>query len=354
MESKQFSRNFTDEIATRSSVPVMVGLVGPSGSGKTFSALRLATGVQRVTGGDIWVVDTEARRAKHYADIFKFRHVEFLAPFSPLDYLAAIEHCVKGGAKTIIVDSMSHEHEGPGGVLEEHQVEAERLSQAWHCSIEKAQIPAWAVPKKKRRQLLNAILQMPVNFIFCFRAKEKVKLPKQGDKDREVKSLGWMPIAGEEFVYEMTLNCLLMPASGGIPAWHPEEMGERAIIKLPEQFKGIFATSQPLSEDLGQKLAEWAAGTKADTITSLQEAGLIDECEAAGVKVDDLKKAAKVAKLSDILAADLGRSRAWIAKKSARASTAAAPAPGAPSTPREPGEDDDGLDGFMAPASVSS
>jgi hypothetical protein len=329
----------------------MVGLVGPSGSGKTFSALRLATGIQRVTGGDTWVIDTEARRAKHYADLFKFRHVEFLAPFSPLDYLAAIEHCVKGGAKTIVIDSMSHEHEGPGGVLEEHQTEAERLSQQWRCSIEKAQIPAWAVPKKKRRQLLNAILQMPVNFIFCFRAKEKVKLPKQGDSNREIKSLGWMPIAGEEFVYEMTLNCLLPPASGGVPAWHPEEMGERAIIKLPEQFKGIFADSKPLSEEIGQKLAEWAAGTKVETISSLQEAELIDSCEAASLKVEDLKKAAKVAKLADILAADFERARQWISKKSAKA--AAAPATTSAPAAREPG-DDDGLDGFMAPSAQAS
>jgi ABC-type dipeptide/oligopeptide/nickel transport system ATPase subunit len=344
MSSNQFSRTFTDKLATRESVPVMLGLVGPSGSGKTYSALRLATGIQRVTGGDIWVVDTEARRAKHYADLFKFRWVEFLAPFASLDYLAAIEHCVKGGAKTIVVDSMSHEHEGPGGVLEEHDVEVERLMKQWHCSSDVAQIPAWGVPKKKRRQLLNAVLQMPVNFVFCFRAKEKIKMPKKGDQNREVKSLGWMPIAGEEFVYEMTLNCLLMPASGGVPAWHPEEMGEKAIIKLPEQFKSIFSTSQPLSEDIGQKLAEWAAGVKADTITGKQEAQLIDECEAAGLKVDDLKRAAKVARLSDILAVDFERARAWITKKSA-----AKAQPPAARASREPGEDDDGLDGFMAP-----
>ena len=38
---------------------------------------------QRVCGGDIFVIDTEARRALHYADAFKFRHVPFGAPFDP-------------------------------------------------------------------------------------------------------------------------------------------------------------------------------------------------------------------------------------------------------------------------------
>lgn len=250
------ARTFIDKPAVRERVPLLLGLVGASGSGKTFSALRLAAGIQRVAGGDVFVIDTEARRALHYASLFKFRHVEFGAPFSPLDYLAAIEHCVKQGAKTVIVDSASHEHEGPGGVLEMHTAEVERLSKAWGVSADKANIPAWAGPKQKRRQLLNALLQMSCNFIFCFRAKEKLKIVP----GKNPQPLGWMPIAGEEFVYEMALNCLLYPGSGGVPSWHPEEMGEKAMVKLPEQFKALFADRKPLSEETGQRLAEWAAG----------------------------------------------------------------------------------------------
>ena len=83
--------------------------------------------MQRVTGGDIFYIDTESRRALHYADTFKFRHVPFSAPFCPLDYLDAIEHCVSKGAGVVVVDSMSHEHEGHGGVLEWHGREVERL-----------------------------------------------------------------------------------------------------------------------------------------------------------------------------------------------------------------------------------
>src|SRR5215471_11003043 len=114
------TRTFDAQPGKRERTPILTGIMGPSGSGKTVSALRLATGIQRVTGGDIFVIDTEARRALHYADRFRFRHVTFEAPFGPLDYLAAIEHCVQRGAKIIITDSASHEHEGPGGVLEQH------------------------------------------------------------------------------------------------------------------------------------------------------------------------------------------------------------------------------------------
>lgn len=250
------SRTFEDKPAIRTGTQILIGLAGCSGSGKTTSALRLATGIQKVCGGEIFVIDTEAKRALHYADQFKFRHVEFGAPFGPMDYLAAIEHCVKKGAKIIVVDSASHEHEGPGGVLEMHETEQKRLAEAWKTSMDKVNMSAWQKPKSERRRLLNSILQMPVNFIFCFRAKEKIDL-----KGARPLALGWMPIAGEEFVYEMTVNILLYPNGGGIPVWNPNESGEKSMIKLPGQFRQIFSQSQPVSEDIGEALAKWAAGS---------------------------------------------------------------------------------------------
>lgn len=253
------ARTFEDKAAVREGTPVMVGLIGPSGTGKTFSALRLATGIQKVTGGDIYFIDSESRRALHYADKFKFRHLAFGAPFGPLDYLAAVEHCVAKGAKTIVVDSMSHEHEGPGGVLEMHEAETKRLAALWRCSEMKAQMSAWAKPKQERRRLINSLLQVPANFIFCFRAKEKLKIVQGKDP----LPLGFMPQAGEEFVYELTLKCLLLPGANGYPTWKSDQPGEKLMMKLPDQFRTLFAQPAQLSEDIGRALAEWAAGAPA-------------------------------------------------------------------------------------------
>jgi len=255
------SRTFEDTKATRQRVPVLVGLTGSSGSGKTYSALRLATGLQRVTGGDIGYIDTEARRSLHYADRFNFRFLEFRSPFGPLDYLAAIRHFADKGVRTIVVDSASHEHEGQGGVLEMHEQETDRLAKAWNQSREKVQLTAWAAPKAQRRQLINAILQMDINAIFCFRAKEKLKIIP----GKNPVQLGWMPIAGEEWIYEMTVNCLLYPSGGGVPVWNTAEPGELQMLKLPVQFETIFADRKPLSEDIGEAMAKWAAGDSAST-----------------------------------------------------------------------------------------
>ncbi|MCP4967396.1 MAG: AAA family ATPase [bacterium] len=250
------TRTFEDSKAVRAAVPLLVGLSGPSGCGKTFSALRLATGMQSVTGGQIFVIDTEAKRALHYADQFDFRHVPFGAPFSPLDYLAAIEHCVNKGAKIIVIDSMSHEHEGPGGVLEWHAEKLEKLSSGDYKRAQKLTMLAWQEPKAARRRLLNTIVQLGVNMIFCFRAKEKLKMVRGKDPI----PLGWMPIAGPEFVYEMTCSMLLPPGSQGVPDWRPEHPGEKAMTKLPIQFQALAKYDGPITEKIGENMATWAAG----------------------------------------------------------------------------------------------
>lgn len=267
------TRSFEDRPAMRERVPLLLGLTGPSGGGKTMSALRLATGMQRVTGGDILFIDTEARRALHYADKFKFRHVDFGAPFGSLDYLAAIEHCVDKGAGVVVVDSMSHEHEGPGGMLEFHERETERLTQLWNLrSKAAAQMPAWSAPKRDRRRLINTILQLPCNFIFCFRAKEKIKIKKGEDPQ----ALGYMAISGDEFIFEMTLNALLLPAAGGKPSWSSAEIGERQQIKRPGWAAQLVPDGAELSEAQGQALAEWAAGTVVRSAAEIELA--LDAC----------------------------------------------------------------------------
>ena len=59
--------------AIRENVGLLIGLAGGTGSGKTFSAMRLASGI--ANGKKFAVIDTEAGRAKHYADQFSFDQV---------------------------------------------------------------------------------------------------------------------------------------------------------------------------------------------------------------------------------------------------------------------------------------
>ena len=69
-----------------------------------------------------------------------------------------------------------------------------------------------------------------------------------------------MPISGDEILFEMTLNCLLLPKAGGVPTWRSDQVGEKLMMKLPKQFEKLFAKQKPLDEDTGAALAEWARG----------------------------------------------------------------------------------------------
>jgi hypothetical protein len=271
------ARTFTAVPAVRGgngkSTPLLIGIMAPSGGGKTYSALRLAVGMQRIMGGDIWGVDTENNRMKNYAPPegrkpgegeFEFTHVPFGAPFGSLDYLEVLRYCNSRGARITIVDSMTHEHIGEGGYLETAEAVVNRIAGDDYKKREQVKMLGWAKAGPLRQKMIEGIKQLDGAFIFCFRAKEKVKPVKDKTGKTEFVDMGFMPIAGEEWVYEMTLNCMLEPRSGGIPTWRSDHIGERMMMKLPKQFEGIFADPRPLDESHGEAMARWARGDVAE------------------------------------------------------------------------------------------
>lgn len=261
-------RTFEVKGGVRKASPIMIGLFGPSGGGKTWSALELGTGIQDVVGGELVFVDTENERALDYADQFKFKHIDFQPPFGSLDYLDVLKHAVEHfGARTVIVDSMSHEHEGPGGMIESHEAELTRMAGNDFAKRERVKMLAWNKPKTDRRALLNYVVRAKANFIFCFRAKHTAKPQRSASGKNEVVDQGYTPIGGEDFVFEMKLATLLRPGAQGVPTWESEMPGERTMIKLPRQFENLRNLDQPLNRRLGRSLAKWAqggAGEKSD------------------------------------------------------------------------------------------
>lgn len=146
-------------------------------------------------------------------------------------------------------------------MLEMHAAEVERLSGGDSGKAERVKMLAWSRPKQERRRLINALIGLPCNFILCFRAKEKLKVAP----GRPPENIGYQPIAAEEFVYEMSAKLLLLPGVDGVPTLKSEFPAERAMIKVPEQFRSIFPVDNPpqLTEGIGEQLARWAAGTPA-------------------------------------------------------------------------------------------
>lgn len=254
------SNGFNFKPASREQVPILIGLVGPSGSGKTMSALELATGIQSVVGGKIAAVDSEARRALHYADDYQFEHLDFQPPFASERYLGAIQAAVGIGASVVIVDSASHEHEGEGGYLDFHERELDRMAGEDWRKREAANWRAWAKPAAARRRFINGLLQQHIHVIFCFRAKERL-IQAKNDKTgkNELIQTGWQAIAGEEFVFEMTHRFLLPPGSCGVPDFS-EEAWKWGVPKLPKEHREMFMRPLQLNRDIGAQFAQWAQG----------------------------------------------------------------------------------------------
>lgn len=254
-------RTIKKERAVRENMPLNIGLWGPSGCGKTFTALRLATGIQKVFPGEIVLIDTENGRGKHYADIFEYSYVSFDPPFNSLDYLDVLKQVEAMNPSVIIVDSFSHEHEGNGGYIETQSIKAKELAEKWRTTPDKTTMPAWAHVAGQRKELLLHIQRMKSNLISCFRAKEKNVPTKDGNGKTKIENLGYMPVAGKEFVFEMTLSALLPPGSKGFAVFQTGNKGEDLMTKLPEQFRSIFEGKEiQLSEHIGQQLAMWAKG----------------------------------------------------------------------------------------------
>lgn len=280
--------------AERVDTPLILGLIGPSTSGKTRSALRLATGIVSVTGGNIVCIDTEQKRMLRYArtkkDVpqegkYAFKYLNFSAPHTSIRYkeiIALADKEANGGC--IIVDSVSHEHDGDGGYLEYCAAEVERLK----CRSEK-DLRQYAEPSKDRRRLIQKITTLNSSIILCFRAQEKIKPGKNLEGKTIIRELGWQPIGGAKFIFEITTMCLLTPNSKGVPDWSDESF-KLGSAKLDDDFKGIFTEGRQLDEKCGEEVARLERSF-VPTIEKISEEELIEmKMEIVGAEsTDDLK-----------------------------------------------------------------
>jgi hypothetical protein len=248
--------------ASREGCWLLIGLAAPSGGGKTYSALRLATGIREVTGKPIAVIDTEARRSRHYADRFRFDVADLGPPFRPERYLEAIRAAEAAGYGVIVVDSFSHEYAGEGGLLDWHEEELARLGGEDPRRRKAVSLAAWVAPKTAHKRLMSALLQARAHVILCLRAEQKVEMVRGPDGEVSVQPKrllsgfsDWIPVAEKNVLYDLTLSVLLTPDKPGIPQ----------AIKVQEQHRALLPSDQPLSEKVGQALAAWAQGDPAPT-----------------------------------------------------------------------------------------
>lgn len=177
--------------AERKKAKIKLGLQGPSGSGKTFSALLLAYGLVE-DWSKIAIIDTENHSANLYAHLGGFNVLHLEAPFTPEKYIKAIRLCVTAGMEVLIIDSISHEWEGTGGILDTH-------SQMTGNSF-----TAWAKLTPRHNAFIQEILQSPVHILATTRTKQDYVLVDKNGKMVPEK-VGLKGITRDGMDYEFTL-----------------------------------------------------------------------------------------------------------------------------------------------------
>jgi len=153
--------------ATRKKVKLRLGLSAVSGGGKTYSALLLAYGLV----GDwskIAVIDTENNSASLYSHLGEYNALELSAPYTPERYIQAIKACEDAGMECIIIDSITHEWDGKGGILE------------IHSSMTGNSFTNWSSITPRHQKFIDAILQSSCHVITTVRRKTEYEMIKDG------------------------------------------------------------------------------------------------------------------------------------------------------------------------------
>ncbi|HSZ84877.1 MAG TPA: AAA family ATPase [Puia sp.] len=223
------------QTASRKKARIKLGLQGPSGSGKTFSALLLAYGLT-----DDWskiaVIDTENHSADLYAHLGNYFTLTLESPFSPEIYVEAIVTCVKAGIEVVIIDSVSHEWEGAGGILE------------IHSGMTGNSFTNWSKVTPRHNKFIQEILQSPIHVIATIRSKQDYILNDKNGKQVPEK-IGLKGVTKEGLDYELTLVFNL-------------DIKHNAVASKDRTSLFIDKPEFQISTATGKKILEWCNSGK--------------------------------------------------------------------------------------------
>jgi len=222
--------------ARRSATKLRLLLTGPSGSGKTYGALLVAKGLGAKRP---IVIDTEQGSSDLYDSLLPFDVIDLAPPFTPERYIAAIDAAEKAGADVIVIDSISQEWNGPGGILElsDEVARAKFKGNTWS---------AWSELTPRHRAFIDRMLRSSAHIIATGRAKtETAQVDDHGRK--KVVKLGMRLESRDGAEYEFTTVLDIV------------HDGHYAVASKDRT--GIFTGDpKPISEATGKRLAEWLAG----------------------------------------------------------------------------------------------
>jgi hypothetical protein len=240
------------QTAERKQAKIKLGLQGPSGSGKTMSALLIAYGLVN-DWSKIAVIDTENHSADLYAHLGPYQVLALEKPFTPERYIEAFEICEKAGIEVIITDSISHEWEGVGGILDIHGAMIGNTFTNWNKVT------------PRHNAFVQRILQSPCHIIANIRSKQDYVLSEKNGKIIPEK-VGLKGVTREGLDYEFTIVF---------------ELDIKHQATSTKDRTGLFMDkpSFMITPETGQTIAHWCNTGKSlqDIKSEIQRASTVDQ-----------------------------------------------------------------------------
>lgn len=173
----------------RKQAKIKLALQGSAGAGKTYSALLLAKGLSNGDFSKVAIIDSENGSADLYAHLGQYNVLSLPPPYTPENYIKAIQVCEKAGMEVIIIDSIS-------------QCWDELLD--FHSKLAGNSFANWGKVTPRQRAFVDKILQANAHVIATMRTKQEYVL-NQRDGKYIPEKVGLKAVQRDGVDYEFTL-----------------------------------------------------------------------------------------------------------------------------------------------------
>lgn len=233
--------------AQREKMKAVIGFIGCSGSGKTAGALLTAYGMMREAYPDIpeenvWkkigVIDTEHNRAKLHVGLVygetkvgSFLHLDFPPPYTTERYNTAVGVMKQAGVEVIIIDSLSHNWQGEGGIVETHG------------GMSGNSFQNWGKLASETTKLIKTLTQNDVHILATLRTKTEYVVESDSNGRMAPRKVGTKPVQKDEMEYEFMLNFVIDI--------------EHVATTSKDNTQLFEGHPQKITADVGRKLYQW-------------------------------------------------------------------------------------------------
>ena len=217
--------------AERRKAKLRLAITGPAGSGKTYGALLVAFGI----GGKIALLDTENGSGDLYSALGNYDVCSICAPFSVQKYIDAIKDAENSGYDVLILDSISAEWAGTGGLLNLHtQITSSNRSNSY---------AAWGQITPKHNAFIDAIISSNLHIIATIRSKTEYAQVQNERGKTEIKKMGLGLVQRDGIDYEFTTVF---------------DLSMEHTVTVSKDRTSLFDGQVfTLTEDTGRALREW-------------------------------------------------------------------------------------------------